>query len=587
MRLLDAGPEADSIGDVAGVEAPLPFLTQSSCSRPARGVMSLHPPTLEGAPVRPSASLALLGVLLAASPTLARTWYITPDGTGDAPTIQAGVGLSAVGDTVEVACGTYYEHDIDMKSGVTLRSETGQAACATIDAQQLGRVILCDGVDETSVIEGFTITGGLTGDVGGGVYCLSSSPVIRSCSFVANSSPHGGGLLCHSSSPTLESCAFIENICPPGTRGGGMSCRSFSSPTLSDCLFSANSADRGGGMYCFNNSSPTLTDCTFSANTAAQFSGALHCENSSSPALVNCRFEANSAGEHGGAITCFGSSPHLMSCLFLGNHATEAAGAVGCADGSSATIADCTFSENSAGTYGGGCAFSVSSPALIRSSFEQNTAGVHGGALSCWTNSSPAVDSCIFSDNQAGLGGGAAHCEDHSAPEFTNCVFVANTAAFGAAINCYENAAPDLTSCTVVRNTAVNFDGGAIMGFESSTPTLLNSIISFSERGGAVQCQSGSAATLVCTDVYGNSGGNWVGCIGGQANLNGNFSADPLFCDPEAGDFTIPSDSPCAPPGVTGCGLIGALPVGCGLVSVEAESWGRIKAMYRDEDARR
>ena len=60
-----------------------------------------------------------------------------------------------------------------------------------------------------------------------------------------------------------------------------------------------------------------------------------------------------------------------------------------------------------------------------------------------------------------------------------------------------------------------------------------------------------------------------------------NFSQDPLFCDPGALDYTLRTGSPCAPPGVTGCGQVGAYGVGCGPVSIESESWARVKARYR------
>lgn len=53
-------------------------------------------------------------VLIAATPTYSRTWHINLDRTGDAPTIQAGIDSSAVGDTVPVAPGTYTRADQDM-----------------------------------------------------------------------------------------------------------------------------------------------------------------------------------------------------------------------------------------------------------------------------------------------------------------------------------------------------------------------------------------------------------------------------------------------------------------------------------------
>jgi len=40
-------------------------------------------------------------------------------------------------DTVVVGSGTYHEHDIVMKSGVLLRSETLDPASVVIDIQQL------------------------------------------------------------------------------------------------------------------------------------------------------------------------------------------------------------------------------------------------------------------------------------------------------------------------------------------------------------------------------------------------------------------------------------------------------------------
>ncbi len=49
---------------------------------------------------------ALVALLFLCADAAARTWYITPDGTGGAATIQAGMDSAAVGDTLALACGT-------------------------------------------------------------------------------------------------------------------------------------------------------------------------------------------------------------------------------------------------------------------------------------------------------------------------------------------------------------------------------------------------------------------------------------------------------------------------------------------------
>lgn len=113
--------------------------------------------------------------------------------------------------------------------------------------------------------------------------------------------------------------------------------------------------------------------------------------------------------------------------------------------------------------------------------------------------------------------------------------------------------------------------------------TADRSILSFSTGGGAVDCTDGGTILLTCCDVVGNVGGNWTGCIAGQFGVNGNFTAPPMFCDADGGDFTLHADSPCAAENSPQCGQIGAWPVGCGEspTPLLETTWGGIKALFR------
>jgi hypothetical protein len=95
-----------------------------------------------------------------------------------------------------------------------------------------------------------------------------------------------------------------------------------------------------------------------------------------------------------------------------------------------------------------------------------------------------------------------------------------------------------------------------------------NTIIAFSRQGEGVSCMYDGTITLSCCDVYGNEGGDWIGCIEDQYHpgLYGNICEDPFFCDRMNGDWRLEEDSPCAPftPPNPTCSLIGAWSVGCG-----------------------
>jgi hypothetical protein len=199
---------------------------------------------------------------------------------GDQPTIQAGINAAGPGDIVEVACGDYTWSGegsginfwdgwflIVMKSGVTVRSATGDPGCVTIDAEEQGGVFYFDGVDESASLEGLTLTGCSPGVTGGGVKCWSSSPMISHCDFIDNHGySAGGGMYCYGSSPTLLNCNFVGNS---ASGSGGFHCDT-SSPILTNCSFTGNTAtgSSGGGMGFFSNCYPVLTNCTFTNNSA-------------------------------------------------------------------------------------------------------------------------------------------------------------------------------------------------------------------------------------------------------------------------------------------------------------------------------
>ena len=118
----------------------------------------------------------------------------------EAPTIQAGLDSAAFLDSVIVACGTYYEHDLRPPRGIVLTSETGLPDCVTIDAQRQGRVMLCDTNVVQVRITGFTFTGGLAAgpdwhvdrDGGGLVLRHSAGAHVRNCVFTGNEADDKG-----------------------------------------------------------------------------------------------------------------------------------------------------------------------------------------------------------------------------------------------------------------------------------------------------------------------------------------------------------------------------------------------------------
>ncbi len=166
--------------------------------------------------------------------------------------------------------------------------------------------------------------------------------------------------------------------------------------------------------------------------------------------------------------------------------------------------------------------------------------------------------------------GGGIFC-DNASPMIKNCIFTDNAAFAGAAVYAIQ-ASLQFVNCTFVDNAASN--GAAMFLYDQSVVTLDNCLIAFNPSGGPISCYLSSTATAICTDIYGNGGGDWTGCLAGQDGVNDNFSSDPYFCDMVSGDYQLGDESACAEANSPCAALVGALGVGCIYCTVDSDGDG-------------
>jgi hypothetical protein len=193
--------------------------------------------------------------------------------------------------------------------------------------------------------------------------------------------------------------------------------------------------------------------------------------------------------------------------------------------------------------------------------------GSCGGAVLCVGTASPTFESCWFLRNYGGGMGGAAQCgapggsDGDCHPSFRSCLFAGNTASGGGAIAAWA-AGPRIENCTITRNRAFFTYGGAIDYYSILRLHISNTIIAFNLSSCAVNIAASGNISVMCSDIFGNQGGDWTEALEEYRHAYGNISADPLFLDAEAGDFRLSPGSPCCPDS-SDCGLMGALPAEC------------------------
>ncbi|MCK4606243.1 MAG: right-handed parallel beta-helix repeat-containing protein [candidate division Zixibacteria bacterium] len=526
------------------------------------------------------------------------------------------------GFTITDGCGCYGGYT-EQSVGSGIRCDSSSSPTITNNTISGNSAIGGGGIScndhSNPIISNNTIRGNSAFFGGGGISCNDhSNPTISSNTISGNSGfSGGGGISCNDhSSPTISNNTISGNsakggIGSPG-HGGGISCDN-SNPTISNNTITRNSAGDGGGISC-HQSSPTITNSIIWANTGGQISGSpivAYCDIaggwegegnintnplfvdpyndnydvcSQSPCIDAGNPDMLDADGTGSDIGVF--YPNHPECNFGNIWYVSPGGNDTTGDGSPSnpfrTIQhainvsvhlDSVIVEN--GTYREKINFGGKST-LVASNYVfsgdtrdiQNTI-IDGTSDSTFATFASLVTFISNEDSAAIITGftirdarltGAISCYDSNPTISYNTISGNSAFSRGGGIGC-RFSSPTISNNTISGNSSPS--GGGLSCQYSSFPSLVNNIIAFSIDGEAIYCDGSSGPVLTCCNVYGNEGGDWLECIADQAEMNGNFSADPQFCDTASGDYHLNAVSPCLPANNECRGLIGALGVGC------------------------
>ncbi len=241
------------------------------------------------------------------------------------------------------------------------------------------------------------------------------------------------------------------------------------------------------------------------------------------------------------------------------------------------TVEDCLFERNR-----GSMLFSMTLPVAASGTFRRNT--IRGNWATVLT--ATGVYLLTFEDNLV-IGNVPSSFGSLLSAYSSQGAISGNTFAFNAAGSPLGIGIVDTNFRTdIVGNTFYGNDVGSsrqVVFTRTSEPFHFRDNVIAGTRNGVGYWNWGPfRPTDGCNVFWDNPAGHFSGYTPQPTDR----IADPLFCDADAGVFTVREGSPCLPGGGPGCGQIGAWGEGCGIVSVRPTSWGRIKNLYREGDAR-
>jgi len=235
--------------------------------------------------------------------------------------LQAALAQSTPGDTLLVAPGRYLG-PVSIGDRVVVIATAGPDS-TLLDGGGKGPVVEFMGVGPETLLEGFTITGGvLLGDQesGAGIrLARGASPRLNWNRITGNQARgrhgHGGGIAClDGANPLIANSRIESNVAEDGGgiyigKGGGWS----SSPSLFGNVIVHNVArGRGGGVAVGTSSEPVLVENVIAWNEARQGGAGLAIEQAQPQLRENVVWaNADSAGLASGILLTGYASPHI------------------------------------------------------------------------------------------------------------------------------------------------------------------------------------------------------------------------------------------------------------------------------------
>jgi hypothetical protein len=262
----------------------------------------------------------------------------------------------------------------------------------------------------------------------------------------------------------------------------------------------------------------------------------------------------NGYAESGAGIHCSGASPVIRSNRIAGNFAFAefaGGGGIACYYGRPLISGNWISRDSVISDDGWGCGAGIDcwysaaeiTGNVISGNHITSWCGTNFGGGICCFYSNPTVSSNLITDNRSwnfgwGGDGGGIYCRESNLT-MSNNVLSCNFGDHGGGI-AFVSSESNMTNNTFTGNCGY-YDGAAI--YCSDSYIMVTNSILWQDSAWWTDTEvyvDGGSVTAACSDVR----GGWPG--------EGNIDVDPLFRDPEAGDFHLmagycgdPYDSPC------------------------------------------